>query len=234
MARAYIVPARNDLGVTTGQQNPLLQVLDLWPNTSHRNYAIDGIHLDYIRYPDAQSCYCAGCRARFAAARGSPVVNWPRDVMEGASQGAYLAWRHKQITTFVEQASKAVKGVRKDVAVSVAVFSAWPSCRDTVGQDWVNWARLGVVDFVCPMNYVADDALAATLTAKQLAAVGGHTPVYPGLGPSAESLPPEQVVHQVDLVREAGAGGFVLFELDQDLLDLHLPALRSGATDERR
>jgi len=42
MARAYIVPARNDLGVTTGQQNPLLQVLDLWPNTSHRNYAIDG------------------------------------------------------------------------------------------------------------------------------------------------------------------------------------------------
>ena len=32
MARAYIVVARNDV------PDNLLQSLDLWPNTSHRNY----------------------------------------------------------------------------------------------------------------------------------------------------------------------------------------------------
>jgi len=35
MARAYIVLARNDL------DDSFFQMLDLWPNTSHRNYAVD-------------------------------------------------------------------------------------------------------------------------------------------------------------------------------------------------
>jgi hypothetical protein len=39
-------------------------------------------------------------------------------------------------------------------------------------------------------------------------------------------------VHQVDLVRGEGAKGFVLFELDRDLLEVHLPALRAGAMRE--
>ena len=26
---------------------------------------VDGIHFDYIRYPDGNHCFCAGCRARF-------------------------------------------------------------------------------------------------------------------------------------------------------------------------
>ena len=28
-------------------------------------YAVDGIHFDYIRYPDESTCFCQGCRERF-------------------------------------------------------------------------------------------------------------------------------------------------------------------------
>ena len=130
------------------------------------------------------------------------------------------------------QTAAAIKNVRKDIELSAAVFPSWPSCRKTLGQDWVSWVKSGVVDFVCPMSYVTDAAEAASLTAAQLAAVGAGARLYPSLGPSAKGLPPEQVVRQVDWVRKAGAKGFVLFELDRDLLDVHLPALRAGATAE--
>jgi len=37
------------------------------------------------------------------------------------------------------------------------------------------------------------------------------------------------MLHHIDALREAGAPGFVLFDLDRDLLDQHLPAFGSGA-----
>jgi hypothetical protein len=82
------------------------------------------------------------------------------------------------------------------------------------------------------MNYVTDDAKATELILRQLIDTRGKVPIYPGLGPSAKALPPEQTVHQVDLIRKAGAKGFILFDLDRDLLESHLPALRCGAVAE--
>ena len=197
-----------------------------------KRYEVHGFHFDYIRYPGSQTCFCTGCRGRFAAT-GVNVTNWPGDVVvNGVHREAFAAWRCDQITTFVAQTSKALREARAGIKISAAVFPSWPSTCDSIGQDWATWAKEGYVDFLCPMNYVTEDAEARTLIAAQLAAVDGAVPVYPGLGPSAKSLPPEQVVHQLDLVREAGAKGFVLFELDRDLVEVHLPALSAGATRE--
>ena len=197
-----------------------------------RKYHIDGIHYDYIRYPDSESCYCDGCHSRFEAATKTKIKNWPAAVISGHYKETFQRWRRDRITLFVAESSRALKAVRKDIQFSAAVFGSWPSCRDSVGQDWVTWAKRGYVDFLCTMNYVADDNKATELITKQLKDVGRTIPVYPGLGPSAKGLPPEQVVHQVDLIREAGAKGFILFDMDKDLIDSHLPALRSGATAE--
>ena len=38
-----------------------------------RKYAIDGIHFDYIRYPDADHCFCPGCRKRFEQSIGQAL-----------------------------------------------------------------------------------------------------------------------------------------------------------------
>ena len=195
-----------------------------------QTYDVDGFQFDYIRYPGPESCYCPGCQARFEAATCLSVTNWPGDVSGGVHREAFLSWRRDQITTFVAEASGALRAARGGIELSAAVFPNWPSTCNSIGQDWVTWAKLGYVDFLCPMNYVSEDTEARALTTDQLALVGDGVPVYPGLGPSAKGLPPEQVVHQVDLIREAGAKGFVLFELDRDLLEGHLPALRAGAT----
>ncbi len=197
-----------------------------------KNYAVDGFHYDYIRYPDGESCFCSGCRKRFSQATDIVVTNWPAAVIDGEAGAAFRQWRHKQITSFVAMASSALRSARPGLQISAAVFPRWPSTCDGIGQDWGTWAKEGYVDFLCPMNYVTDGSEAKALAASQLAAVDGLVPIYPGLGPSTKGLPPEQVVRQVDLIRGVGATGFVLFELDQDLLKTHLPALRAGATRE--
>ena len=42
------------------------------------NYDVDGIHLDYIRYPGSHACYCEECRKRFTLATRQHIEEWAR------------------------------------------------------------------------------------------------------------------------------------------------------------
>jgi len=195
-----------------------------------RRYAVDGFHLDYIRYPDSDACFCNHCAKRFRLDTQRPATNWPRDVISGADRASFLAWRRARITEALTRIRGAVKTARPSVQVSAAVWGNWPGVRDSIGQDWVAWCHDGRLDFVTPMNYTDTAAEARALYASQRAALPAGFAVYPGIAPTTHNIPPEETVRQVDTLRAAGARGFVLFELDPDLLDTHLPALRAGAT----
>ena len=63
--------------------HPANQQLEIDAMVELAKKGADGVHFDYIRYPGGESCFCAGCRARFEAALGHAVTNWP-----GAVYGA--------------------------------------------------------------------------------------------------------------------------------------------------
>jgi len=195
-----------------------------------RRYPVDGFHFDYIRYPDSDACFCDHCASRFRLDTGRAATNWPQVVISGTDRDAFLAWRRDRITEALTGIRQAVKTARPSVKVSAAVWGNWPSVRDSIGQDWMAWCRDGLLDFVTPMNYTTSAAEARALYTGQRAALPPGFAVYPGIAPTTHNLPPEETVRQVDTLRAAGARGFVLFELDPDLLESHLPALRAGAT----
>lgn len=195
-----------------------------------QRYPLDGFHLDYIRFPDANACFCSGCRQRFETARNLPLQQWPADVTGGKHRPAWLAWRRGVIDTMVAELHQAVKRTKPEMPVSAAVWSGWPSVRDSIGQDWPAWGQQGWIDFFTPMNYVASAQEAVRLYRTQREAVPQHIPIYPGLAPSTLNLPPATVLWHIDQLRETGAPGFILFDLDRDLLHQHLPALGAGAT----
>ncbi len=195
-----------------------------------RRYAVDGFHLDYIRYPDSDACFCNHCASRFRQDTGRAATQWPAAVISGTDRGAFLAWRRDRITEALVRIRNAVKTARPTVKVSAAVWGNWPGVRDSIGQDWMAWCRDGLLDFVTPMNYATTAAEARALYARQRPVLPAGFAIYPGIAPTTHNLPPEETVRQVDTLRAAGARGFVLFELDPDLLDIHLPALRAGAT----
>jgi uncharacterized lipoprotein YddW (UPF0748 family) len=194
-----------------------------------RNYDVDGIHFDYIRYPNSDCCYCTGCWARFQSQTGRSVPYWPADVLAaGSLRTAFLDWRRSQITRLVETVYAGVKGLKPSVRVSAAVFPDPASAYDDVGQDWRRWVTNGIVDFLCPMDYTADLVGFADRVHDQLASVGGKVPLYPGIG--AFVLENDATLAQLQVTREAGTGGFIVFELSPTSAASLLPAFSAGAT----
>lgn len=199
-----------------------------------RKYDIDGLHFDYIRYPDGNHCYCDGCRERFSADSGRTVENWPADCHRGELRDAYRRWRCEQITRLVETVHREAKQLRPELKISAAVFGSYPSCRDSVGQDWPQWVQAGLLDFICPMDYTESDAAFSGLVEKQLQLIGRRIPMYPGIGASASNskLTPDRVVGQIHHARRLGAGGFTIFNFSPSLAEEIVPAVgvSAGAT----
>ena len=196
-----------------------------------RNYDVDGLHFDYIRYPGVEGCYDQGCRRRFEAATGHLVEAWPEDVLTGSLIEPFQKWRQDQITNLVRRVSIQARKMRPEIRISAAVFGDWPTSRFSVGQDWVHWIDEGYLDFVCPMDYIPDTAQFMDRVARQVNWVDGRVPLYIGIG--AWQMPAvDDVLKEIVWTRESGADGFVLFEYSADLADRVLPLVHAGLTSE--
>jgi uncharacterized lipoprotein YddW (UPF0748 family) len=195
-------------------------------------YDVDGIHFDYIRYPDADHCFCPGCRARFEEAAGEKVANWPADVRRNAGLRAkWLDFRRSNITAVVAAVSEQVRKLRPKCRISAAVFSNWPVDRDGVGQDWKVWCDRGYLDFVCPMDYTPHTAQFDGMVAAQLP-LAGRAACYPGIGLSTWQPPTDvcKLIDQVLAARRLGARGFTVFEYSAATAREVLPLCGKGIT----
>jgi uncharacterized lipoprotein YddW (UPF0748 family) len=195
-------------------------------------YPVDGIHLDYIRYKDSHHCFCTGCRARFEASIGHSLRRWPAEVQSGPLQERYTAWRCEQINRLVAAVAQDIKGIRKELKLSAAVWGYYPLCIKSIGQDWGAWLRLGDLDFACPMNYTADPNQFNRWMKTQMALPGSAGKIMAGLGVTAmeSRLSPAQTIEQIQILRRSGASGFLLFDLNRTLERETLPYLRMGIT----
>jgi len=198
-----------------------------------QNYDVDGLHFDYIRYPGPDYCYCDGCRARFEQETGNTVTNWPADVRSGGPlEDEFLPWRRQQITELVEAVYHAAKAIDPDVRMSAAVFGDYDLAFGSVGQDWVSWIDLGIIDTLFPMDTTRDHDEFRQRVSEQMAYAAGRIPIHPGIGVRNDrtQLSSDEVLTQIGITREQGTGGYILFQLDIDLERDILPTLALGAT----
>ncbi len=194
-----------------------------------QKYDVDGIHLDYIRYPGSHACFCQECRKRFMLSSRINVQDWPQSVLPRTGQysKAYTDWRVEQITRLVRLIHKRIRKVKSGIKLSTAVFGGYPSCVTSIGQDWIAWAKAGYIDFVCPMNYTEDNKYFTDLLENQLALMPKGVAVYPGIGATASNsiLTPDGVVGQIHLVRFLGASGWCVFNYSSNISNTILPAI---------
>lgn len=197
-----------------------------------RNYDVDGIHLDYIRYPGSRACYCDECHKRFMLATRQHIQEWPASVLPRTGQHAkaYVEWRAQQITRLVRLIHKRTRQIKPDIKISTAVFGAYPDCVTSIGQDWIAWAKAGYIDFVCPMNYTEDSKYFTDLLEKQLALMPKGVAIYPGIGATASNslLTPDAVIGQIHLARFLGASGWTIFDYTVNISNTILPAIQMG------
>ncbi len=158
-------------------------------------YDVDGLHLDYIRFPDASACFCPDC------GQGGPLdEEW---VVKGVGH----------VTGFVEKSHRLAR--EYGVVHSAAVFSDYPASMIHVRQDWVDWVEKGLLDYVMPMSYTNTTRRLERLTQVHTALVGGSAILLEGIGKksSMSHLTPGKLLDQIYRALNNGADGAVIFSL---------------------
>lgn len=197
-----------------------------------RKYPVDGIHFDYIRYPDGRHCFCAPCRERFEQATGQAVARWPADVQpKGARREAWIKWCQENINTVVRTTSEEVRKVRPGIKVSAAVFRQWDQDSRVVMQDWKLWCERGWLDFVCPMDYTESET-GYDSWVRQQKTWAGPAGLVPGIGitSSRTTLAPDATVRQIEITRRHDTQGFILFNYGEREAREIIPPLGLGPT----
>ena len=195
-------------------------------------YDVDGIHFDYIRYPDGDACFCDGCRERFEGTLGRTVADWPEDVFaDEAVEAAWLEFRRVNITRVVSEVSRRAREAKPGIRISAAVFPNWLIHRDRIAQDWKRWCEQGYLDFVCPMDYTPHAAEFENMVRRQIE-WAGNVPCYPGIGvstwPASRDIP--LLIQQIHALRRLGAPGFTVFNYGPTEAQGVLPLLGMGVT----
>lgn len=119
-------------------------------------YELDGLHLDYIRFPNDK--VPAG-------------TDYPRDkrtltFFKGETgktpdqdKQAWNAWRAEQVTHLLREIRRQVRQERPNLELSAAVGPEPERALEHHFQDARTWAKEGLVDALYPMNYTRDRAL---------------------------------------------------------------------------
>ena len=162
------------------------------------SYGVDGIHLDDIRFPDAESCQCRACRSALSrrAAR-----DWPLGLaLDDKPEARRIWWDYRAdlIRNLTESLAGAARALDDHLVISAAVRPEGAVDSDGMrvpGQSYEKLAPL--LDFLVPMAYHRrEDRPLAWVKAVQLAGRwrAGSTPVWIGIQAFEEpSRPPSSL-----------------------------------------
>ncbi|MEN8181611.1 MAG: family 10 glycosylhydrolase [Myxococcota bacterium] len=198
---------------------------------------LDGLHLDYIRYPDVLP-FIPGSRFGVGLEFGFGEVARRRFREETGVQAPagtstrnanrFDDWRRAQVTGLVARIRESTRAVDPDLALSAAVW-AWPDrAYLSMFQDWRGWLESGLLEFAVPMLYTRDERLLRYNSRAFTRGVGGER-VWIGLGAWLFSRQPETAVEQLREVSALEPAGVALFSWDA-LADA--PELRDALAEE--
>ncbi len=215
-----------------GQNKPFLDpanpqarqyVLALCDEIAQR-YQIDGLQLDYIRYPfqdpgaDRTYGYGNASRQQFRQLTGvDPTKISPRDRVLWQK---WTDFRTSQIDSFVAQVAQKLRQTRPNIIMSVAVFPLSEHDRlNKLQQHWEVWAQRGDVDLVIPMTYALDTYRFQRLAQPWISSVKlGSALVVPGI--RLFNLASPIAIDQIQLARDLPISGYALFAVENLNSDL--------------
>jgi len=199
-------------------------------------YDIDGIHLDYIRYPNDEFDYSVLALEEFRTEITARVSGAERRDYASRARGRPLfytemfpqGWqdfRRARLTALLTKIRATVKSRGSRAMLTAAVF---PDANDAANrrfQNWGGWLESGLLDAICPMAYTTDPALFRTQIAN-VEHLAGKRPVWAGIG--AFQLSPSATIENIRAARQLGAEGVVLFSYD-NLDGKYVDAVAKGA-----
>jgi|GEM_PF-974680 len=194
------------------------------------NYYVDGLHLDYVRYPSPAFGHHAQAIELYQAETGKPLDD----------AQAFADWRRDKISAFVGRLYDGLAKLKPSCRLTAAVFaSRTGTAYNDYLQDWSAWLEGRYVDAVMPMAY-GRDAGAVRAQIDDAVGVAAGRYIYAGImvpevpADEFDDAVGEEMVAKGRAAREAGAQGIVIFSsrgvLEED--ELVARALRAGLFNE--
>ncbi len=183
---------------------------------------VDGVHSDYLPYPNGDFDYSREALASFRRSVAAELTADERrrydDRLAGeptiyaeAFPGRWRTFRTSRLTALVARMKNTVKSVRPAALVSAAVTPNFIESAAHQLQDWRGWLEQDLLDVVCPMAYTTDSVGFAAQIAAARDLAGRH-PLWAGIG--AYRLTSSQIVDHVGAARRLGVAGVIMFSYD--------------------
>jgi len=175
-------------------------------------YDVDGIHLDYIRYPNESFGFEDESRSRFYFETGYD----PRGLRTGFRAPSqemldlWAAWRQEMVTETVSTVRARLDACSPDIMLTCAVMADPVDAKSQYAQDWREWLLDGDIDLAMTMAYTTN-----TDRARQLAVSGTSVKasrLVHGIGVYNQPLSTALVGAREALAR--GAAGVCVFSLN--------------------
>jgi uncharacterized lipoprotein YddW (UPF0748 family) len=185
-------------------------------------YPLDGVHLDYVRFPNEGFDYSPSALDQFKAAILPDLTTQQRrdaaarEVLDPAAYPNLFPerwdeFRRSRLTSLVIKIRAAVKQARPQASLSAAVIPDAQEALTMRLQDWRGWLDRSLLDVLCPMAYTTEP----NLFERQIAAArsyAGPRPVWAGIG--AYQLTPSQTLGHIAAAQRLGAAGIILFSYE--------------------
>ena len=177
-------------------------------------YDIDGIHFDYIRYPENARRFPDKDTFR-KYGKGKDLKQWRRDNITSIARRLYQ--EVKQLRPWVKVSSSPVGKYRDTNRYPSLGWNAY----ETVYQDAQGWLEEGIHDALFPMMYFKDNHFYPFALDWQENKHGRW--VVPGLGiyflsPKEKDWPLDEISRQIYFIRQIGLDGHAYFR-NRFLLD---------------
>ena len=177
-------------------------------------YQVDGIHLDYIRYPfqspNGSKSYGYGIASRqqFKQMTGVDPITL---TAKSSLWSQWMGFRIRQVDSFVASVSQNLKQQRPELVLSTAVFPMPKQERlIKIQQHWEEWVRQEWIDMLVPMTYASDTKRLQELTSPLLSQSNqGTALLLPGI--RLLNLPDVVALDQMQLLRGMPTEGYALF-----------------------
>jgi uncharacterized lipoprotein YddW (UPF0748 family) len=212
-------------GIYTGPSNAKVRdhIFNIWMDVL-KEYAVDGLHFDYVRLASPDFDYSRTSLENFRKWLEPKLTKDERKELKtllrdnplaGAEKygDRFAEFQREEITALVSRIYRGVKRRKPNVTVSAAVFANDENAYTRRFQDWRRWLSLGVLDVACPMAYSTDTAVfqQQIKIASESAHAAGRK-VWAGIG--AYRIPAESAVEKINVARELGSDGIILFSYD--------------------
>jgi len=149
------------------------------------NYNVDGIHLDYIRYPNPSFGFEPLSTGMFFMKTGlEPLDMFRRYREDDELADMWSLWKINNVTRTVETVRSVLRSAAPGVVLSCAVMADPHEAKSHYSCDWRSWITAGLVDFVCTMVYTTN-----TQKARELAVLGAE-------------VCPERVIHGIGVYNQ--------------------------------